>query len=63
MVCNVGNGDRIFRFIVGLVIVGIGAYFQSWWGLIGLIPIGTAAFRFCPLYMPFRISTRGKNEA
>lgn len=60
MQCNIGNGDRVFRFIVGLVILGIGAFYQSWWGLIGLIPILTAAFRFCPLYLPFRISTQGK---
>lgn len=40
----------MIRFSVGALIVGIGAYLQSWWGLVGLIPIVTAALRFCPLY-------------
>lgn len=57
MKCNMGNTDRIIRGILGLGIVGAGVYFSSWFGLIGIIPIGTAIFRFCPLYVPFNIST------
>jgi len=57
MKCNMGKTDRIFRAIVGIIIVGAGLYFQSWWGLVGLIPLGTAAVRWCPVYLPFKIST------
>ncbi|MEN8216307.1 MAG: YgaP-like transmembrane domain [Pseudomonadota bacterium] len=32
MKANVGTGDKIFRVIVGLGIIGAGVYFQSWWG-------------------------------
>jgi len=60
MKCNMGNTDRIIRGIVGLGIVGAGVYFSSWFGLIGIIPIGTAIFRFCPAYVPFKISTEEK---
>lgn len=62
MSCNIGKGDRIFRIIVGIVVLGAGFYFKSWWGLIGLIPLGTALMRFCPLYLPFRINTAGKTD-
>lgn len=57
MKCNIGNSDRIFRFIMGAVIIVMGILFNSWWGLVGLIPLGTAFMRFCPLYVPFGIST------
>ena len=54
---NVGNSDRIFRFILGIVIALLGIVYQSWWGLIAIVPIGTAFMRFCPAYLPFGIST------
>ncbi|MBN1647010.1 MAG: DUF2892 domain-containing protein [Spirochaetales bacterium] len=57
MQCNVGKSDRIFRIIIGLVIVAVGLLYQSWWGLIGLIPLATGMFRFCPMYVPFKLNT------
>ncbi|MBN2639187.1 MAG: DUF2892 domain-containing protein [Bacteroidales bacterium] len=57
---NIGSTDQIFRWIVGIVIAGLGIYYQSWWGLVAIIPIGTALLSFCPLYTPFNISTRKK---
>jgi hypothetical protein len=62
MKCNMGKGDRIFRGIVGIALLAVGYYFKSWWGLIGLIPLGTALVSFCPLYVPFRINTAGKSD-
>lgn len=60
MKCNMGKTDRIIRGVIGIIIAGVGIYFSSWFGLIGIIPIGTAIFRFCPIYVPFKISTEGK---
>lgn len=57
MKINVGGFDRIFRFLAGLGILGVGYHFKSWWGLIGLVPLLTAVFRFCPAYLPFGLST------
>jgi len=54
---NVGKGDKTFRIILGLVILILGIIYGSWWGLIGLIPLGTALIGWCPLYLPFGIST------
>jgi hypothetical protein len=57
MKINIGTADRAIRVIVGLVIIGLGILGRSWWGLIGLLPLLTAAVRFCPAYVPFGIST------
>lgn len=59
MKCNVGRTDRILRVVIGLAIVGLGIYFGSWWGAIGLVPLATAAIGWCPLYLPLRVSTCG----
>jgi len=53
-----GKTDRIIRTVLGAAIIIAGVYFQSWWGVIGLIPLGTAAIGWCPAYLPFGISTR-----
>ncbi len=60
---NVGTTDRWIRVIIGLAIIGAGIYFKSWWGLVGLIPIGTALAGTCLLYLPFRISSRKEDVA
>ena len=57
MKANVGGIDRILRLIAGLGLLGAGYYFKTWWGLIGLGPILTGTFRFCPAYLPFGLST------
>lgn len=61
MKCNVGTIDRLLRIIGGLVIAILGAWFDSWLGLIGLIPLATGLFKWCPLYIPFGISTVEKD--
>ncbi len=62
MKCNVGKADRTIRVILGLAIIAVGVYFQSWWGAIGIIPLFTAAIGWCPLYAPFKISTCSTEE-
>jgi len=52
MKCNVGKTDKIIRWIIGIVIVALGLYYKSWWGLLAIIPILTALFGFCALYIP-----------
>jgi len=59
---NVGRKDRLIRIIAGVVIVGLGLYFKSWWGVIGLVPIATAVLRWCPAYAPLNIDTREPEE-
>jgi hypothetical protein len=57
MLCNVGKTDRAIRLIAGVAVIAAGLYYQSWWGAIGLVPLLTGAFRFCPVYLIPRIST------
>ena len=62
MKCNMGTGDRVFRGIIGIAVLAAGFFFGSWWGLVGLIFLGTAVVRWCPAYVPFGINTAGKAE-
>jgi hypothetical protein len=55
---NMGKVDKIVRLIVGIVLVGIGIIFKSWWGVIGVIMLATSFVSFCPLYLPFKFSTK-----
>lgn len=51
MKTNVGTLDRALRAIVGIVLLAlvfVGP--QTLWGLIGIIPLGTAVFSSCPAY-------------
>lgn len=57
MMKNVGQSDRAIRIILGLVIIGLGFYYQSYWGLVGLVPLATAFMSWCPAYLPFHLST------
>lgn len=58
MTQNVGNLDRMLRIAVGLILLSlifIGP--QTWWGLIGLIPLATAFARNCPAYSIIGVNT------
>ena len=60
---NIGTTDRIIRIVAGLVILTLGFFYGSLWGLVGLVPLGTALVRWCPAYLPFGLSTcRVKNR-
>ena len=58
MKANVGTVDRGLRVVVGLTLII--AALSGWigdWGWIGLLPLATGTFRFCPAYLPFGLST------
>jgi hypothetical protein len=57
MKTNIGSVDRIIRVLIGLAILGAGVAYHSWLGLIGLVPLLTAAVRFCPAYLPLGLTT------
>lgn len=60
MKSNVGTVDRLLRIILGLIIAILGVVLDSWWGLIGIIPLATGLFSFCPMYYLLKISTLNK---
>lgn len=58
MEINVGRTDRIIRIVAGLSLIGATlAGFIGVWGWIGIVPLLTGTFRFCPAYLPFGLST------
>jgi len=61
MKCNVGKTDKMIRAIAGIAIIIVGVIYSSWFGLIGVVLLGTALIRFCPAYLPFSIDT-SKND-
>jgi hypothetical protein len=58
MQINIGSADRALRMGIGVLLVGlavtdvIGA-----WGYIGIVPLVTGAFRFCPACRLFGLDT------
>jgi hypothetical protein len=59
---NIGTLDRVLRILAGLALLGAGLYFQTWWGLLGLVPLLTALVRFCPAYLPLGLSTCAREK-
>jgi hypothetical protein len=63
MTANVGSTDRILRIILGLVLlayateIGFRHTGWNWVGWIGIVPILTALFSFCPAYTLLGMST------
>jgi len=56
--------DRMIRVILGLGLVSL-VFFgpHTAWGWIGLLPIATGVFGFCPLYRLVGISTCSLRDA
>lgn len=56
MSTNVGGLDRVLRILVGLALlawalgIGVPRTEWSWLGWIGVIPLATGLFGYCPLY-------------
>lgn len=55
---NIGKIDRMLRVIVGVLLIGLAATgVIGWWGLIGVIPLATAAMGSCALYSLLGVNT------
>ncbi len=58
MTTNMGTFDRALRAIIGLILLSlVFAGPRTLWGLVGLVPLGTALVGWCPLYAPFGFTT------
>ena len=58
MKANVGMIDRALRIIVGLALIGLTLNGNiGVWGWIGVVPLATGIFRFCPAYTLIGAST------
>ena len=57
---NVGSIDRALRMAAGLGLLSLVFLLEGgarWFGLIGLVPLATAALGVCPLYTVLGFST------
>ena len=62
---NVGSVDRVIRIIVGVVLLSLVFLLDGgirWVGLIGVIPLLTAAVSFCPLYTVLSLNSRSMQK-
>jgi hypothetical protein len=58
MKINVGGMDRVLRIVVGIVLIALSlTHVIGWWGWIGIVPLATGLFRFCPAYTLFGMNT------
>lgn len=58
MQANVGGIDKVMRIIVGVVLMAAAATgMVGWWGWLGVIPLLTGLFNFCPAYTLLGIKT------
>ena len=58
MQANVGTIDRLLRIIIGVALIALAATSKiGVWGYIGIIPLATGLFRFCPAYRLLGIRT------
>ena len=60
MKANVGGIDKVLRIVAGVALL---VFFLAsegslrWIGLIGIVPLATGLFNFCPLYTLFGWNT------
>ncbi|MDO9631353.1 MAG: DUF2892 domain-containing protein [Humidesulfovibrio sp.] len=62
MKANVGGIDKVLRIVGGLVLLSLVYFLKNgdalwWWGLLGIIPLGTGLMGYCMLYTLLGINT------
>ncbi|MDX1539610.1 DUF2892 domain-containing protein [Arsukibacterium sp.] len=58
MKSNVGGIDKVIRISAGVVLIALAATGTvGLWGWIGVVPLLTGLFNFCPLYSLLGIKT------
>lgn len=58
MKINVGSTDSMLRIIAGLVLIALAASgIIGVWGWIGVMPLLTGIFKFCPAYTVLGMNT------
>ena len=55
---NAGSVDRTARIVLGIAVLSLTVWGPvSLWGLVGLVPIATGIFGYCPLYRLVGLNT------
>jgi hypothetical protein len=59
MSANVGSIDRIIRILAGLALIAWALMGGPVWAWIGVVPLATGLFKFCPAYSLLGVNTCG----
>jgi ABC-type antimicrobial peptide transport system permease subunit len=65
---NIGTIDRIIRMLLAIVVImlcltgSITGFTAIILGILAIVFVITSLIGFCPLYVPFKISTVGKSK-
>ena len=63
MCFNLGIVDRVIRIVLGVALIAYGVVASNYIvAAIGAIPLLTAIFGICPLYLPFKFNSGCKRE-
>jgi hypothetical protein len=62
MSANVGSIDRIIRILAGLALIAWALMGGPVWAWIGVVPLATGVFKFCPAYSLLGMNTCGTKK-
>lgn len=62
MSANVGNLDRVVRILAGIALIAWALMGGPVWAWIGVLPLATGLFRFCPAYSLLGINSCGLKQ-
>ncbi|KGM55821.1 membrane protein [Lysobacter daejeonensis GH1-9] len=57
MKANVGGVDKVLRMVLGVALIAWAAMGGPAWAWIGVVPLLTGLFNFCPLYALLGMNT------
>jgi hypothetical protein len=64
MKSNVGSADRVIRIVAGAALIVLTLMnIIGPWGWLGILPLASGLFRFCPTYTLLGVNTRSKEPA
>jgi len=62
MLANVGNLDRIIRILAGIALIAWALMGGPVWAWVGVVPLATGLFKFCPAYSLLGINSCGAKK-
>jgi hypothetical protein len=61
MMCHSRTLDKVIRRCIGLLIIGLGFYYKTWLGAIGILPIIMTYTGRCLICLPLNTNSK-KND-
>jgi len=62
MLANVGTLDRVVRIVTGIALIAWALMGGPVWAWIGVLPLATGLFKFCPAYGLLGINSCGMKK-